>query len=106
MLMLIGWGEEVEKFSLCLLFLKIEMIFSKSYQTDFSSFLTLKRYFPGKTSLFRVRIRDNRKQCEICSKRTLTKPEQRQSLPLDVFIINFGHISCLFLVFPLLTQNR
>ena len=24
MLMLIGWGEEVEKFSLCLLFLKID----------------------------------------------------------------------------------
>ena len=51
---------------------------------------------------FKVNNGNTRKRCEICSKLTVT-PEQRRS---GVFIVNFEHISQLFLVFLLLTSNK
>ena len=41
--------------------------------------------------------------CEICSKLTVKTPERRRS---GVFIVNFDHISYIFLVFLLLTLNN
>ena len=42
------------------------------------------------------------KKCEICSKLIIKTPEQIST----VFIVNFGHISYLFLVFLLITLNK
>ena len=53
--------------------------------------------------LFKVNNRNTRKKCEICSKLTIKTPERRRS---GVFIVNFEHISHLFLVFLLLTLNK
>ena len=42
------------------------------------------------------------KKCEICSKLTINAPERLST----IFIVNFGHISHLFLAFLLLTSNK
>ena len=42
------------------------------------------------------------KKCEICSKLIIKTPEQIST----VFIVDFGHISYLFLVFLLITLNK
>ena len=51
--------------------------------------------------MFKVNNRITRKWCEICSKLTL-KHWHRSC----VFIVNFEHISCLFLLFLLLTLSK
>ena len=71
------------------------LVFSK-----FFFFLVFFKNYPSKY-LFKVNNR-NRKKCEICSKLTINTPERRHY----VFIINFRHLSQLFLVFLLLTVNR
>ena len=57
--------------------------------------------------LFKVNNRNTRARCEICSKLTVKTPERRQWQwrRSGVFIVNFEHISQLFLVFLLLTLN-
>ena len=50
--------------------------------------------------LFKVNNRNTRKRCEICSKLTIKILERRHS---SIFIVNFEHISHLFLVLLLLT---
>ena len=54
--------------------------------------------YPTNIYLFKVNNGNTRKKCEICSKLTIKTPEQRRS---GVFIVNFEHISQLFLVFLL-----
>ena len=56
--------------------------------------------YPAKIYLFKVNNRNTRKKSEICSKLTIKTSERR------VFIVNFEHISYLFLVFLLLTLNK
>ena len=56
------------------------------------------RNYPANIYLFKVNNRNNRKRCEICSKLTIKTP--------GVFIVNFKHISHLFLLFLLLTLNK
>ena len=53
--------------------------------------------------LFKVHNRNTRKRRESCSKLTIKTLDRRCS---DVFIINFEHISRLFLVYLLLTLNK
>ena len=50
--------------------------------------------------------KNSRKRCEICSKLTIKTTERRQWRRSGVFIVNFEHISHLFLVLLLLTLNR
>ena len=47
-----------------------------------------------------------RKRSNLCSKLTTKTPERHQWRYSTVFIINFEHISSLFLVFLLLTLNK
>ena len=44
--------------------------------------------------------------CQICSKLAIKTPEQRHSRRSGVFIVYFGHITHLFLVFLLLSLNK
>ena len=61
---------------------------------------------PAGIYLFKVNNRNTRTRREICSKLTIKTPEQCHWLCSGVFIVNFEHISCLVLVFLLLTLNR
>ena len=62
--------------------------------------------FPANNYLFKVNNREARKKCEICSEVTIKTPEWRHWRHSGVFIVNFEHISYLFLVFLLLTWNK
>ena len=62
--------------------------------------------FPANVYLFHVKNRNTRKRCEICSKFTIKTPELCHWLRSGVFIVNFEHISHLFLLFLLLTLKR
>ena len=53
--------------------------------------------------LFKVNSRSTRKRCKICSKLIIKAPERRRRS--GVFIVNFEHISHLFLVFLFLALN-
>ena len=64
-----------------------------------------KKFFPASIYLFNVNNRNSRKRYEICSKLT-TKKSQWRRCRSGVFIINFEHISHLFLEFLLLTLNK
>ena len=72
--------------------------------TQVISFLRWK-VFPANIYLFKVRNRNTRKRSEICSVLTIKTPERHQLRRSGVFIVNFEHISHLFLVFLLLTLN-
>ena len=52
-----------------------------------------------------VSNRNTRTRCETCSELTIKTPEWRQWHRFNAFIVNFEHISHLFLVFLLLTLN-
>ena len=56
--------------------------------------------------LFVVNNRNTRKWCDIRSKLMIKSPERRQWRLSGVFIVNFKHISHLFLEFLLLTMNK
>ena len=60
---------------------------------------------PGDIYLFKVKNRNTRKRCEICSKIMIKTPERRHNRRSSVFIVNFEYISRLVLVFLLLTLN-
>ena len=57
------------------------------------------RTYPANINLFKVNNKNSRKRYEICSKLTI------KTLVFGVYIVNFEHISHLFLVFLLLTLN-
>ena len=65
-----------------------------------------KSYNPFNIYLFKVNIRNTRKRYEICSKLTVKTLERRQWRGSGVFIVNFEHISNLFLVFLILAVNK
>ena len=56
--------------------------------------------------MFKVNTRNTRILCKICSKLTIKTPERRVCCRSAVFIVNFEHISHLFLLFLLLTLSR
>ena len=47
--------------------------------------------------LFKVNNRNTRRRYEICSKLTIKTPERRHQRRSDVFIVNFEHISHIFI---------
>ena len=77
--------------------------------------------YPAGNYMFKVNNRNTRTRCEICSKLTISIPEQRNMFKVDnrntrtrceicwlrfgIFIANFEHISHLVLVFLILTLN-
>ena len=61
---------------------------------------------PANIYLPKVKNRNTRIRCEICSKITIKTPEQRQWRRSGVFMVNFEHISPLVLVFILLSLNK
>ena len=54
---------------------------------------------PANIYLLKVNNRNTRKRCETCSKLTIKTPERDKWRRSGVFIVNFEHISKLFLVF-------
>ena len=54
---------------------------------------------PANSYLFRVNNGNLRKRFELYSKSRVKKTEQRQWRRFGVFIVNFEHISSLFLMF-------
>ena len=55
--------------------------------------------------MFKVHDKSTRKRCEICLKLTIKTPERRYWRCSGVFIVNFEHISHLFLMFLLLIRT-
>ena len=53
--------------------------------------------YPAKIYEFKVNNRSTKESCEICSKLTTKTPGRRQWRFSGVFIVNFQHISHLFL---------
>ena len=64
---------------------------------DFNIFKLISKHF-----LFELNSRNTRKRFEICPKLTIKTIEHCSC----IFIVNFGHISHISLVLPLLTINR
>ena len=62
------------------------------------------RYYPAGIYLLKVKNRNTRTRCEICSKLTIKAPERRLAWFCG-FIVNFEHISHLALGFLLITLN-
>ena len=58
------------------------------------------------TYLIKVNNSNTRKSCKICSQLKIKAIERRHWRRSCVFIVNFEHISHLFLVFVLLTLNK
>ena len=79
--------------------------FVSEYPIESVQYAPLTIMYPAHIYLFKVN-NTNRKRCEICSKLTIKTPERRQWRHSGVFIVNFEHISPLFLVFLLLTLNK
>ena len=81
-----------------------ERIFHKSSWFDqsfliFWQLLVSSDYRSQQTfTFFKVNNRNTRKRYEICSKLTITIPERHHCHHSGVFIVNFEHISHLFLV--------
>ena len=69
-------------------------------------FVNLFHTEPSRHLLLKVINRNSRTRFEICSKLTIRTPERCHWRPLDVFIVNFEHISHLVLVVLLLTLNN
>ena len=61
--------------------------------------------YPANIFLFKVHNKNTRKICEICLKLTIKTPEWRYWRCSGVFIVNFEHISHLFLMFLLLIRT-
>ena len=61
---------------------------------------------PAGNYMFKVNNRNTSTRCEICSKLTITTPEQRQWRRSGVFIINFEHITHLDILFLSLILSR
>ena len=62
--------------------------------------------YPAGNYMFKVNNRNTRTRCEICSKLTIKISERRHWRRSGIFVVNFKHISHLFLVFLLLTLSR
>ena len=62
-----------------------------------------KEIVPASSYMFKVKNRNTRTRCEICSKLTIKIPERRHWRRSGIFIVNFEHILHFVLVFLLLT---
>ena len=56
--------------------------------------------------MFKGNNRNTRERYEICSKLTIKTPERHHCRSFSGFIVNFEHVSHLFLVFLMLTLNK
>ena len=65
-----------------------------------------KQTYPATKYILKVSNRNCRKIYEKCSKSTIKTPKRRQLRRSGIFIVNFEHISHLFLVFLLSTLNK
>ena len=61
---------------------------------------------PANIYLFKFNNRNTRKRCQKCSKLKIKTPERRHWNRSGVFIVNFEHISHLFLLFLLIILNK
>ena len=61
--------------------------------------------YPAVDDLLKVNNKNTGTKCQICSKLTIKTPERRQWGRSGVFFVNFEHVSCLILVFLLLTLS-
>ena len=68
--------------------------------------LTERSNSPVGNYMCKVNNRNTRTRCEVCSKLTIKTPAQRHYCRSFVFIVNFGHLLHLVLMFPLLILNR
>ena len=80
---------------------KVSQFFLKSNKQD-----EVINKSPAGNYMFKVNNRNTRTSCEIRSKLTIKIPERRQWCHSGIFIVNFEHISYLFLVFLLFTFSR
>ena len=62
--------------------------------------------YPANIYLFKVKNRNTRRRSGICSKLTIKSSERYHWRRFGVFIINFEHISHLFLMFLFLSINK
>ena len=70
-----------------------------SIKANKCSYALSQNKFTAYIYLFKVNNRKTRRRCEICSKLTIKIEERRQWGRFGVFIVNFEHITHLFLVF-------
>ena len=63
-------------------------------------------HFPAGNYMFKVNNRNSKTGCEICSRLTIKTPERHHCGRSGVFIVNFDHISHLFVVFLLMSFSR
>ena len=77
----------------------------KSYRYD-HIWLGLVMIYLTANIYFKINNKNTRKKCKICSELTMRTPECRQGRHSGIFIVNFEHISHLFLVFLLLTWKK
>ena len=70
-----------------------------------ASYITFIYQYYTKATIYLFQV-NTRKRCKICSKLSIKTSERRHYRRSGVFIINFEHISYLFLVFLLLTLNK
>ena len=80
------------------------------YRTDLIEVCTEKNLFNAgflaANYMFKVKNKNTRTRCEMCSKLTITIPEWCQWRHSDVFIVNFEHISHFVPVLLSLTLSR
>ena len=63
-------------------------------------------HFPAGNYMFKVNNRNSKTGCEIYSRLTIKTPERHHCGRSGVFIVNFDHISHLFVVFLLISFSR
>ena len=63
-------------------------------------------HFPAGNYMFKVNNRNSKTGCEICSRLTIKTPERHHCGRSGFFIVNFDHISHLFVVFLLISFSR
>ena len=92
-------------------FFKLLFIFTQHFESNRNqvsgeqSLRYVPNFLPAGNYMFKVNNRNTRTKCEIRTK-LLKKPERHHWRRSVVFIINFVHISHVFLMFLLLTFSR
>ena len=68
--------------------------------------LSAMKLIPSRQLHVKVKNRNNRTRCELCSKITIKIPERHHWHCSRIFIVNFEHILHLVVVFLMLTLSR
>ena len=84
----------------------ISYIFRISCVTSPQVFFPILCLDPAIINLFKINNRNIKKRCEIRSKLTIKTPERRHWRHSGALVVNFKHISHLFLLFLLLILNK